>query len=331
MQDLKKAAAGIAAAFGVDVSSACKIVGYYNAGTHKDLETVSALVAGDLSAVPAAAAALGVSLQGVNTAKKDQEKKTENKNAVQRSENKKRKEKKTTAARDDLMQEKEKKTAAHDMRIVKSTPAGGDIEKITGDIIPAGVSGPDMLPESLPDDVEQWLLDWSAKYNIDLEKCAGLQWRAACIYIGQQIQKSGILLDSEKMRVKGIKIYNPVAVAALLPLWEYFTNVYKHVPLASDFIAFTGVSREYFYDTRGILSSSYVDLAKKARAIEESGLSAGLVDGRENPTGRIFYSKARLGWRESVEIVHTSAAAVVSSDDLPDLSGKIELLPGGNN
>lgn len=331
VQDLKKAAAAVADAFGLEISTAYKIIGFYNAGSHKDLQTVAGLVAGDFSAVPAAAVALGVALSGVHSAnnsitdsgavlgpsegvkgpKKDhrksgpkKEKKTGNRDQV-------------TKIKEERDQVKTKK-AADDLQ--------GDIEKITGDFLPPGVVGPDVLPASLPDDVENWLVDWSQRYNIDLEKCAGLQWRAACIYIGQQIQKSGILLDHEKMRVKGIKIYNPVAVAALLPVWEYFTNVFRHVPLASDFISFSGVSREYFYNSQGVSTSGLLDIAKKARTIEESGLSSGLVDGRENPTGKIFYSKARLGWRESVEIVHTSGAAAVASDDLPDLSGKTALI-----
>jgi hypothetical protein len=206
------------------------------------------------------------------------------------------------------------------------TVTGGEsalsIETITGEIIPPGASAPDYLPETLPDDIESWLSDFSNRYNIELVKASGQQWRSACIYVGQRIQKSKILEDIERERSHGGKIYNPERVAALLPLWEYVTGLYKHIPLASDFIAFSGVSREWFYDSQGQgLTSSRLDIAKKARAIEESGLSAGLVDGRENPTGRIYYSKARLGWKETTEIVHISAAAVSAAPSLPVFDG----------
>jgi hypothetical protein len=33
--------------------------------------------------------------------------------------------------------------------------------------------------------------------------------------------------------------------------------------------------------------------------IENAAISVGVTDSRENPTGRIFYAKARLGWREN--------------------------------
>jgi len=210
-----------------------------------------------------------------------------------------------------------------------SAAAGhADDIRTEGDIIPAGVSSSG-LPAGFGDRVEGWLSDFSMRYDIALDKASGQQWRSACLYVGQNVQRSGVLLDYDRLRREGgSKIYKPEAVVALLYVWEYFTGLYKHIPLASDFIAFSGVSREWFYDSQGQgLTSSRLDILQKAKQIEECGLSAGLVDGRENPTGRIYYTKARLGWRESVEIVHKSEKATADAVALPvfgENSGLIE-------
>lgn len=193
------------------------------------------------------------------------------------------------------------------------------LERVKGDILPPTATDPDdLLPPSICDDIEGILLEFSSKYNIDLANCANLQWRAACLEVGRYIQASGILLDMEKLRQRGgNKYYKAEVVAALLPIWERFTMIYKHVPLTSDFIAFTGISREWFYDTRGVLTSSRVDIIKKARSIEESALGSALVDSRENPTGRIYYTKARLGWQETTTVQHVSVAAAAAPAALP--------------
>ena len=185
------------------------------------------------------------------------------------------------------------------------------------------------LPADYSDTIETWLKEWAQDNSIELDKCAGLQWRAACLYIGHKIQQSGILRDKEREAHHGGKIYNPQRLESLLYIWEYITNKYKHVPLACDYVAFTGVSRSYFndYEGRGLTSTS-AQLVKKARAIEEAGLSVGLNDGRENPTGRIYYSKARLGWRETTEIIHTTAKETEAAAVLPVFDGVSGLIEG---
>ena len=129
------------------------------------------------------------------------------------------------------------------------------------------------------------------------------------MFVGRYLQASGIFLDKEKLKRGGSKYYKAETIAAMLPIWEYLTGLYKHIPLACDFISFVGVSTEWFYDTGNRLSSSRVEIAKKARAIEERALSAAITDHKENPTGRIYYTKARLGWQETTTIQHVSATA----------------------
>ena len=147
------------------------------------------------------------------------------------------------------------------------------------------------------------------------------------MYVGRYLQASGIFLDYEKLKRGGSKYYKAETIAALLPIWEYITGLYKHVPLACDFVSFTGVSHEWFYDSRGVLTSSRVEITKKMRAIEERALSAALTDHRENPTGRIYYTKARLGWQETTTIQHISATATAPAVALPVFDNSITSLP----
>jgi len=318
MRDILKCRDMIAEKYNISKQDSARVVALFNVGkvdgvqiSEPSQEKIMQILKNDFSSVPAAAAAVGVKISRGSDGKNSShcEKKTEKRKASRAGSGVNTRTKKPSAGQQD---DRETDGAAGDV-----------IEKISGEVVPVGAVVPS-LPASLPDDVENWLSDFSQRYDIDLVKASGQQWRSACIYIGQHIQKSGVLLDHERLRREGgSKIYNPEAVAALLGLWEYVTGIYKHVPLASDFIAFSGVSREWFYDSKGELTSSRIDIAQKARAIEESGLSAGLVDGRENPTGRIYYSKARLGWRESVEIVHTSNNKAAAAPALPvfDVSG----------
>jgi hypothetical protein len=333
IQQLKQAAADIADFYGLALSDGFKLVAFYNVGPHKDADTLAALVSGDYSAIPSAAVAVGLSL-GVHTLAGDVGQSA----AVPVSEKKLVGSVKKNSRKEKSADKENKKSAGEDRGAgTRDTGAAipgfdnvdisiSDIQKIDGDILPAGVAG-DGLPNGFADTVEGWLSDWATKYNVELEKCSGLQWRAACIYVGENIKRSGVLHDREREKKEGGTIYHGGRLESLLALWEYFTNTYKHVPLVTDFIAFAGVSRNWFYDYDGRgLTAARVQLAKKAKQIEEAGISAGLVDGRENPTGRIYYSKARLGWQETTTIQHVSVAATPSAPVLPVFDGSAGLL-----
>lgn len=162
------------------------------------------------------------------------------------------------------------------------------------------------LPAGLADDIKQFLELWAADNNIEsLDKCSSLQWRAACIYCGWWIRDKGVLYDREAMTrsVGGCRVYDGQKVAALLDIFQALSAIYKHIPLHTDFISFSGISREWFFDYEGRgLTSTGVQIIKKAMEIENAAISSGVTDARENPTGRIFYAKARLGWRENDSI-----------------------------
>lgn len=157
------------------------------------------------------------------------------------------------------------------------------------------------LPETLADDIKSLLKAWAIDNDFeDLTKLANIQWRSACLFVGQWIKQNKILEDIERERKEGGSRYDGEKVAALVPIWEYITGLYKHIPLHVDFIAFSGVSRQWFYDYDGQgLTSTSVQIIKKVMEIENAAISVGVTDSRENPTGRIFYAKARLGWREN--------------------------------
>lgn len=316
---LKAAAAAIAEKYNISGDDSRRIIGQYNKDNNPALSDV---VAGDLSSVPAVAASLGiVSGKKIEGSTKK----------ISRKDKPVKDRKQKTAIKDTALKDRKREPAAIDTAPVidnalcDSTPVNDHaiLETVAGEIVPDG-----MLPASITDDIENWLADFSQRYDIDLLKASGQQWRSACMYIGKHIQASGILLDMQRLKTHGgSKIYNPSVVAALLPIWEYITGLYKHVPLACDFIAFSGVSREWFYDSANRLTSSRVDLLKKAREIEESALSVAIADHRENPTGRIYYTKARLGWQETTTIQHVSVSAAAPAAALPVFGPAGEMLP----
>ena len=97
--------------------------------------------------------------------------------------------------------------------------------------------------------------------------------------------------------------------------------LYKKTPLAYDFIAFSGVSRQWFFDNSGVrLSSAGGLIWKKVTEIQAGGVASGIVDGRENPTGKIYFSKAVLGWSENGIMRQNDADVGAACDGLPDLS-----------
>lgn len=205
-------------------------------------------------------------------------------------------------------------------------------QKIAGEIVPK-IDG-EIITDSLPNDIEEllteWLHDTATKHHIDLDKCSNIQWRSICLEIGQHIQKTRILEDIERERTHGGKLYHPDKILQLVSIWERLTGFYKHIPLAGDFIAFSGVSESWYRGNNGNseLTSTRAGIVQKVRGIEEKALAAALTDSRENPTGRIYYTKARLGWRETTEIIHTSAKETQQAASLPVFDGVGGLLDG---
>lgn len=310
---LKKALALVQSEFNLSQPDAVKVIATYQAS-----DTILDILAGDFSTIPAAAAAAGVNLGNTSgdASQTGEESATGETSPASVHTSKQEKAGKESATASSQTSRKTSKKGIPQTKAEKNPKEKqlANIPTIQGEIIADG----DELPPDFAETVENWLEEFKTKAGFDdLSKIANIQWRALCLSIGERIQKSGVLRDKERERTRGGKIYNPYRVAALVPIWEKLTSYYKHIPLAVDFVAFAGVSREWFYDTQERLTSTRVDIAKKVRNIEESALSAAIADARENPTGRIFYAKARHGWRETSEIIHTSAKETQAAGALP--------------
>lgn len=210
---------------------------------------------------------------------------------------------------------KEKNSSAAD-----SGPASPDSEKITSkspknkkkrkednktdnnDLIINDNKGGDGLPPDFINIIESIINEYMKKYNIDdMQKAAAVQWRSCCQYIGMWAKNSQFYIDKEKSARQGGRVYNAEKIADALEIWAFLCGNFKKVPLITDFIEFVGVSRSWFYDNNGSceLTSASAQILKKASDIQKGGLVSGIVDGRENPTGKIYFSKAVLGWSES--------------------------------
>lgn len=192
---------------------------------------------------------------------------------------------------------------------------------------------PDMLPAGLYDDIHDYIAIYSKSLNIDdTMKIHPLQWQAVCIYIGQQIKTRGVLRDRDRERTEGGRIYNGEKLVALLALYGVICAEYKQVAFDFNFYRFAGVSREFFYDYKGRgLTSSRVDIAKKAADLQKASLVGAVTGGGSATVGNIFLSKALAGLQETVTVQHVSAAAVPVSNALPVFGGDSPALPVSEN
>ena len=193
------------------------------------------------------------------------------------------------------------------------------LDNVLRDIPPA------TLPEDFPEKIENTITDFMTRYHVDdMRKASAEEWRAACMYVGRVlIIPSLVTIDRQKLIASGVRVYNPDVLDNLMDLWAFLCGTFKKAPLASDFAAFAGVSHVYLYpdrEKRKLLTTSGTDLSKKVQAIQEAGLASGLVDGRKNPTGTIFFLKNWHGWKDQREIVHTGGNMALDSGALPVLA-----------
>lgn len=212
-------------------------------------------------------------------------------------------------------------TIASSLDIIISGAAKNEMIPAEDDISPT-----DILPPDITDTIQNTINDYMSRFGIeDMKKASAEQWQGACICVGKMLQKSRILEDREREKKQGGKIYNPEVVGAMVEIWRVFCMAYDKAPLAVDFIAFVGVSSEWFYGgahgqgQRATTAGSW--LRKKVLQIQEGGLGARLVDGRKNPTGTIFFMKNVHGWRDQREVIHTDggeaqAAAIYPAFDI---------------
>lgn len=178
---------------------------------------------------------------------------------------------------------------------------------------------PDFI-NTLQSIIKQWCIDNDIE---TMQKAKQQQWSAVCMFIGQYIKQNKILADKEKTAARGgVVAYDIKKVDALLDLWVYLCNAYGKVALVNDFIYFAGVSKQWIYGSNGHSQLTSADglLVKKLADIQAAAIGSGIVDGKENPTGKIYFSKAVLGWSESGITRQNSDDMQENNGALPDLS-----------
>lgn len=301
-KELKQAKQNIMDAFGLSSSDAVRVVGYFNGGGPALCpDIVTAMINGDLSGVGPALAALGlhtddkqekIGCDPQKITRKDQAKKTSGpKNGGSKQKND-----------SDTKKNKGKNDLCEGV-------GGPDDIEIVGDS--------HELPPGLYDDICATLENYCRQQNMDPGKIHPLQWKSACIYIGQTIKARGILRDYEREKNHGGVLYDGVKVSALLDIYDYICGQYKQVPFVYNFPRFAGISQNYFADYENRLTSSRVGLYKKALDIQKAGLIDAVNGGGSATVGNIFLSKALAGLQETVTIQHVSAASTPAAVALP--------------
>lgn len=177
------------------------------------------------------------------------------------------------------------------------------------------------LPADICEIIDSYLLAFCQRFNIeDMRKASAQQWQAFCIVTGQSFKRTKLLHDIRRERERGGMILDPYKVVQLLPIWAGYCGAFDKAPLVCDFCYFCGTSQAWLYECSpdgAVVTSSLIELRKKLEKMQESGLSAVLVDGRRNPTGSIFFLKNCHGWRDQREVHHTAEILPQKADGLP--------------
>jgi hypothetical protein len=148
------------------------------------------------------------------------------------------------------------------------------------------------------------------------------------MYIGEHIKTLGFIHDVQREKSEGGVRYDPETVAALLPIFEYICASYKQTAFSYLFPRFAGVGRNYFNDYDGILTSSQVQLAQKAREVQRESIINTVSAGGSATVGNIFLAKALEGMSETVTVQHISAQKTdTASASLPMFNGDQPKLP----
>lgn len=301
LQELKKAVQAITKEYGLPPMTAAKIVG----SIKEQREEVEKILNGDFSKIPAVCDSLGVKiLDGSNKKNSSQssETKTEKPKAKQREKKEEKKEE--------------------------------EVEKIEGEVIQsASFEG---LPPSLITDIEGWIKDFCISYNIDdSKKIDSRQWNAVCMVIGEHIKQSGILRDREREAVEGGMRYSGEKLLAMLKVFEYICANYRQTAFSFLFPKFAGIPRNFFHDYEGRgLTSSRVQLVKKAEEIQNESIMNGIANGGGNAVPFIFLGKSVVGLQETTTVRHISDTTQErTAEALPDFGNMaaIEDKQGGES
>ena len=322
IKELQAAAAAVSAAYEIDISDARRIVGFYNAGENRDAEKVAAMIAGGVSAVPVAAAALKIDL-GQNPGI--------SKNSIPETKTDVRS-KKNFSDSPTVESVNTKKTDGKKGRKKRPTEGGAAYDMngvvVSAEIVAALPAG--VLPDNVPALVMDVIDSFCEQNNIaDLSRERQPRWGAACHMVGELVFKpSKILHDIQREKINGGRVYDVGRVSALVDLWGFLCQNFCKAPLIDDFARFAGLSDTWIYGANlpeGLTTERSL-LLQKLKRMQESGLSSMIVDGRQNPTGALAALNHWHGWTQTREIIHSSAAAAPSAPVLPVFDGSAGFL-----
>lgn len=198
-----------------------------------------------------------------------------------------------------------------------------DINENTKDNAQGGADASGGLPFDFLETIENIILQWCVDNEIEnMRKASALQWGAVCMFVGQYIKNNNILLNKTRTAAQGSRVYDIEKILNLSDLWIYLCQKYSKIPLVNDFIYFSGVSKGFFYGDNGHskLTSAGGELAKKLNEIQQFALASALTDSKENPTGRIYLTKALHGWNENGGGGFLATDHTEKVNALPDLS-----------
>ena len=195
----------------------------------------------------------------------------------------------------------------------------------------------EIQPGAVPDDLFGYcnglINEFCDKFNLDPFKLSPLQWGAACSYVGRGFSsRSAFRVINKNNPVPNCKKIDSSAAAAAVPVWRDLCLIYSQVPFMDDFCMFAGISYQWLFtieEGRQGVTPADIDLYKEVRKIARDGLNKRLVDGKAQQVGAIFYAKAKEGYQETQNIVHTYENKGGSVAALPDF-GSFAALPDEN-
>lgn len=340
IQEMKKLRDIISDRFGVSPSVAGRVIGYYNGSGRGDM--VAAMIAGDLSGVGPALAALGVNISE-NTPEPSTEKGPAagdkiTETAAKTARNASRGKEKKTSATCTAPQDQYKsgvKYAVQDQLATSPALEPDQLETVAGEMVPADYNA--SLPDGIADMVYSALDTFCNNHNFeDLQKARQTAWSSACRFIGQAVFRSNrrILLDAELSRASGGGFcYDFKKLNALADLYIYLCGIYTKAPTIDDFSNFSGCDETTIYMSGAKhtdvqrATPARVQLLQKLHKAQEAGLAALIVDGRQNPTGALAALNHWHGWTQTREIIHTAGQGSQTAAALPVFDSGVGILP----
>lgn len=357
IQDMKKLRDIITDSFGVSPSVAGRVIGYYNGSGRGEI--VAAMIAGDLSGVAPALAALGVNTSEntpepspekistekgpaagdkISTASGDPGEKispepvTRSKTARNAS---RTKEKKTSAT---PLQDQHKSGAAWGvatspaaLQAEPKQPQHDQLETVAGEIVTDETH--DGLPVGVSDMIYSAVDMFCKKHDFEnMSKCRQSAWGACCMFIGQTVFKPNRKMLAGPTPKNGGFCYDFKKIGQLCDIWVYMCGAFGKAPFINDFASFSGIDKTALYGVGGHyngenITPARVQLLQKLREAQEMGLSGLIVDGRQNPTGALAALNHWHGWTQTREIIHTAGQGSQAAAALPVFGPAGEMLP----